>query len=93
MGKMNFPRGIHLSSFACFGIAGILNYMLGRSLYYLGIEHIGASRASTIAGSDPFFGILFALIFLKEPLTWKLALGISLLLLGIYIVMTEEMRK
>lgn len=93
MGEMHFPNGIHPYSFACFGIAGIFNYILGRSLYYLGIEHIGASRASTIAGSDPFFGIIFALIFLREILTWKLAVGISLLLLGLYIVITEEIRK
>ncbi len=59
----------------CTGLAYVLFYKL--------ISNIGSARAVTVAFLIPPFSILWAWLFLGEPLTLSMALGCALVLLGV----------
>lgn len=63
---------------------------LGLVVYHLGLNYgevyISASAASLIIATIPVFTVIFATIFLKEKLTKKIMIGISLSLSGVIII-------
>ena len=61
----------------CSGIAFVLYYRL--------IARIGASRASTVTYLIPLFAVTWAWIFLREPLTWSMAVACGMILLSVFI--------
>ncbi|MDQ0339361.1 drug/metabolite transporter (DMT)-like permease [Caldalkalibacillus uzonensis] len=82
-----------LSGITAFVIAGLFTSFLGRSSVFAGIRRIGSSRAAAIKNSSPIFTILFALLFLKESITWLNALGILFILTGLWLTGYEQWRK
>ncbi|MBI4639716.1 MAG: DMT family transporter [Candidatus Tectomicrobia bacterium] len=73
-----------------FALVGILGQCIGRFFNYLGIEKLGAARSTPLINTNPLFSAIFALIFLKESITLKIAVGIALILLGITIISQEK---
>lgn len=67
------------------GFFGIVIYNLG--LNY-GEQFISASAASVIIATIPIFVVILAIIFLKEKITSKIILGVSLSLIGVIIIST-----
>lgn len=65
------------------GFFGIVVYHLG--LNY-GEVHLSASTASLIVATIPIFTVIFATIFLKERITKKIVLGVTLSLAGVIII-------
>ena len=63
---------------------------LGLVVYHLGLNYgeiyISASAASLIIATIPIFTVIFATIFLKEKITKKIVIGISLALSGVVII-------
>lgn len=64
-----------LLGIVCSGIAYLLYYRL--------IYRIGAPRASTVTYLVPLFGVIWAWIFLNEPLTPTMAVAGALILAGV----------
>jgi drug/metabolite transporter (DMT)-like permease len=52
-------------------------------LYYRLIARVGAARASTVTYLIPLFGVIWAWLFLGEPLTPTMALAAALILAGV----------
>jgi drug/metabolite transporter (DMT)-like permease len=63
---------------------------LGLVIYHLGLNYgeiyISASAASLIIATIPIFTVIFAVVFLKEKITKKIAIGIPLSLTGVVII-------
>jgi len=76
-----------------FIIAGMLAPGFGRAFAYKGLETLGMSVSSPIVNSDSFFSITLALIFLDEPLTVPLAMGILGVMTGIILLSYEIGRR
>lgn len=57
-----------------------------RTLTYIGIVTMGASRSVSLRSSYPLFGALFALIFLKEELKALVLAGIILVVAGTFFI-------
>lgn len=57
-----------------------------RTLTYIGIATMGASRSASLRSSYPLFGALFALIFLNEELKPPVLAGILLVVAGTSVI-------
>lgn len=74
------PRGLDWFSVIslgvlCTGVAYVLFYRL--------LEKLGTVPALTVVFLVPFFGTLWGVVFLDEPLSWQLFGGGALILLGV----------
>lgn len=89
---MNFDDVVHLSPAALlwFALIGIVNFALGRQLNYAAVRYIGVTKASPLFAAAPLFAMLLALTFLGESVNVAIVIGTSVILLGLYLVVTSE---
>jgi drug/metabolite transporter (DMT)-like permease len=59
---------------------------IGDSLYILSFSRIGVSRAFPISSTYPTLTLIFSVLFLQEPLSWALVLGLLLVTGGVVVV-------
>ncbi len=71
---------------AAYFIAGILNFVAGRLLFYYAVSSLGATTASVITSPTILVSALLATLFLKEPLSIYLLAGLLLTMIGVTIV-------
>lgn len=76
-----------------FGAVGITGPCLGRLFNYMGVERLGAARATPLINSAPLFTTLFALVFLHEYITLKLLLGVLCVVGGIAVLTGQPQGK
>ena len=69
--------------FACTGVVGAY---LGRTLFVKTVDQIGASRAQSLNNSSPLITVLLAALFLGEPLTPGVLIGVVLIISGVFFV-------
>ncbi|MGE5302659.1 MAG: EamA family transporter, partial [Alphaproteobacteria bacterium] len=78
---------VHLNfssrAFWAFFLAGAVGASFGKIFYYKGIDKVGASKATSVKNSAPFLTAVLAFLFLGEELTWFIAGGVTLIVLGI----------
>lgn len=70
-------------SFWAFFMAGAVGASFGKVFYYKGIDKVGASKATSVKNSAPFITAILAVLLLGEAMSWFLAAGITLIVLGI----------
>ncbi len=63
---------------------------IGTILYYEGLKRIKAAQVSALELSTPFYGAILGLIILKEIVTFMQALGILILIAGVYFISKKE---
>lgn len=66
-----------------FAAVGVTGPCLGRLFNYMGVERLGAARATPLINSAPLFTTLFALVFLHEYITLKIFVGMLCIVGGI----------
>ncbi len=69
---------------------GLFMIVLSRLTYYFAIRHIGPSRTLPVATSTPAVTALLAALWLDEPLSLRMFLGLGLLIGGITAVVRAE---
>ena len=67
-------------------ILGLLGTGLAYQLYFYLIQSIGSTRASMVTYVMPVVGLALGILFLREPLTWQLALGMVLIVGAVWLV-------
>lgn len=85
-GKMTIPLRKQWFPLILLGFTGVFSYNV---LFFSGLQHIGAGRASLIIALNPLVITVFATIFLKEPLNLKQFAGILLSLTGAIFVISN----
>jgi drug/metabolite transporter (DMT)-like permease len=65
---------------------GVLGSGLAFILWYYLLQEIGPTRAALVTYTMPLGGVLLGVIFLKEPLSWNLALGGLLIVISVIMV-------
>ena len=76
-------------SLVVFAAAGLTGTVLARSLYFMSIERIGASRTEPIKSSQPLHATIVAIVVLAETVTLEHFVGIVLIIVGIALVSIE----
>lgn len=74
-------------------IISIIASTFSNTIYFLGIEKIGASEVSNFIFLVPFFAILLSIIFLGEEIKLSIIIGTVLTLLAIKILNNISFRK
>jgi drug/metabolite transporter (DMT)-like permease len=69
----------------CF--TGLMGMALGSFLYIEAVDQIGPAKTATVSAATPVIALIMAVIFLKEALTIRLVLGISLCVTGVILVL------
>jgi DME family drug/metabolite transporter len=72
------------------GISGIIGLGLGDTLYMISLRMIGVARSVPVTCTYPLFNLLIAAFFLREPLTWAVAVGAVVIVLGIWLLSREK---
>jgi drug/metabolite transporter (DMT)-like permease len=70
--------------------AGLFAPALARFTYYEAMNLIGVARASTISNTTPIFTALLAVPVLGEHVTWRLAAGTVLVVLGLALTIRPD---
>lgn len=73
-----------------FFLGGIIGTSLGRVTAFSGVERVGASLASTVISTRPFFSGLLALLFLDEVVTVSMGTGIILVVGGLMVLSSSR---
>jgi drug/metabolite transporter (DMT)-like permease len=66
-----------------FAAVGIMGPCLGRVFNYIGVERLGAARATPLINSSPLFTTVLALLFLREEITLRVLLGVLSIVAGV----------
>ena len=85
----NAPRLHQLDRYTLFieSLSGILGMGLGSMTYLYAVKLIGPAESNTLASTSPVFGLLMGLIFFKEKINFRLALGVLLCVTGVWLVL------
>ncbi len=73
-------------SYAWLSAAGIVHFVLARSLSYRCVQLYGANVSQVLLNSFPLFAVIFGISLLSEPLSWNLAIGAVLIVSGIMVM-------
>lgn len=74
-------------------LLGVLCTGIAYAVFYRLIHRIGAPRASTVTYLVPLFGVVWAWLFLGEPLTAKMAIAGALILGGVALSQQRAARE
>jgi hypothetical protein len=71
-------------------VLGMLAYGLSLVLFVLALRDIGAARTGAYYAAAPFIGAILAVLALGEPLRLRLLLAGGLMLIGLWLHLTEQ---
>lgn len=71
-------------------LIGLLAYGVSLSLFVVGLRHLGTARTGAYFSVAPFFGAVLAIPLLQEPISERLLVAGSLMIVGIWLHLTER---
>jgi drug/metabolite transporter (DMT)-like permease len=72
------------------GLVGLAGYGVSLVLFVLALRHLGAARTGAYFSTAPFIGALLALAMFRDALTWQLGAAAALMVLGVWLHLTED---
>lgn len=81
---------LSLEALALFGLIGLLNFPVGRFFNYMAMDRLGVGRSTPILASAPLFAVLIAVAATGEEVQAATALGIALIVGGLYLTVTAR---
>ena len=85
IGQVSAIGSFTWQGYAWLSTAGIVQFVIGRSIYFRLIRFVGANIASIMGHLQVVVAVVLGISLLGEPLTWRLVLGVFLLLFGLMI--------
>lgn len=70
-------------------VVGLFAYGISLVLFIVAMRHVGTARAGAYFSIAPFFGAILAIIF-GDPLSWPVIIAGTLMLLGVWMHLTER---
>ena len=89
-GEWDIVRAISPRGLLLFAAAGVLHYVVGRTLTYNSIRIIGANKSIPFINTNIFYAVIFGIFFLHEPLTALLIPGVVCIFAGVVLISTEK---
>ena len=83
MGKVGSIAGFSWQSYGWLAAAGIVHFVVGRSLFYQCVQLVGANIANVVRRINPIVTVILAISVLGEPLSWQLVVGVLLIIVGL----------
>jgi len=87
--KIALPQGPALTGAALFGL---FSFAVNFGLLYWALTRVSAGMASVLFAAIPLFTLLIASLIGQEKLTWRGIVGALIVIAGIGVVFTEQLR-
>jgi DME family drug/metabolite transporter len=71
-------------------VSGVIGLGLGDTLYMASLKMIGVARAVPVTCTYPLFNLLWVALFAGEAVTWSVALGAVVIVLGVWMLSLSE---
>lgn len=71
-------------------LVGFLGYGLSLVLFVFGLRHLGTARTGAYFSTAPFVGALASIVLLREPVSANFAVAGALMMLGVWLHLTEH---
>ncbi len=71
-------------------LLGVFGFAISLYLYLHGIKRIGVVKTSTLLSLSAVFGLIFAAIFLLEPIGIYQVIAVAVMLIGVYLMYRNE---
>jgi DME family drug/metabolite transporter len=71
-------------------VSGVIGLGLGDTLYMISLKMIGVARAVPVTCTYPLFNLVWVAVFAGEPITWSVALGAVVIVLGVWLLSLQE---
>ncbi|MBM4414990.1 MAG: DMT family transporter [Chloroflexi bacterium] len=81
-------RDVSRSAVLLLAVVGVLNFPIGRLFNYMAMSRLGVGRSTPLLASAPLFAVAVAVAFTGEELRPATALGIALILGGLYVTLS-----
>ncbi len=86
LGQVKSIVSLPWQSYAWLSAAGIIHFVIGRSLFYRCVQLYGANVTQVITKISPLIVVTLGVSLLSEPLTWHLAIGVLLIVCGLMVM-------
>ncbi len=86
VGQVKSIVSLPWQSYAWLSAAGIVHFVIARSLLYRCVQLYGANVSQIMIRIYPIVTVIFGVSLLGEPLTWNLAIGAVLIVCGIMVM-------
>ena len=84
--RMDIPR-LETRSLLIVAATGVLSMGLGSFMFLSALEEIGPAKTATLTSVSPVFGLILAVLLLKEHVTIRVGLGVILCVAGVWFVL------
>ena len=88
---LNLLFNAPLKVYLYFVAAGFFHFLIGWTFLNASQKKIGASRTSPLIGTNPVFAAVIAALTLKEFPTWLELIGIGIIVVGAYLISSENL--
>ncbi|MEE8472727.1 MAG: EamA family transporter [Dehalococcoidia bacterium] len=92
MGQTGEIGAFPLSGYIFLASAGLVHFVVGRSLYYRAIQAVGANMAQILTSAGPLCSVAWGILLFHEPLTWELVSGSGLIISGVLFIVWGPLR-
>jgi uncharacterized membrane protein len=86
MGQIGSIACLEWQSYLWLSAAGIVHFIVGRSLHYAGTQLVGANITSLLTQLSPVVVLILGVSILNEPLSLRLISGVILIVFGVILV-------
>jgi drug/metabolite transporter (DMT)-like permease len=83
MGQVGSIARFSWQSYGWLAAAGVIHFIVGRSLNLYLVQLVGANIASVVRRINPIVSVILGISLLGEPFSWPLAVGVLLIILGL----------
>jgi DME family drug/metabolite transporter len=90
VGLIGVLAKLPVSVVALAGVSGVIGLGLGDTLYMVSLKMIGVARAVPVTCTYPLFNLVWVALFAGESVTWSVALGAVVIVLGVWMLSLEE---
>ena len=84
IGKLSILTDLSSEIVVISALSGIIGLGLGDTLYLMSLSRIGIARAVPITCVYPLFSLVWAVVFISEPITWAVVVGAIVIVGGIW---------
>ena len=84
IGKLSILTDLSSEIVVISALSGIIGLGLGDTLYLMSLSRIGVARAVPITCVYPLFSLVWAVVFISEPITWAVVVGAIVIVGGIW---------
>jgi drug/metabolite transporter (DMT)-like permease len=90
---LGIPFSIHSEQIIPIILLSVFGFAISLYLYLHSIKRIGVIKASSLLSLSAVFGIIFAMIFLRESISVNQIMAISVMIFGIHLMYTYEKKS